>query len=44
MGSATIPEANRPIQDNSFWLHESDINNITPDQVIHKIKTMMGLN
>ena len=44
MGSATIPEANRPIQHNSFWLHESDINNITPDQVIHKIKTMMGLN
>jgi ADP-heptose:LPS heptosyltransferase len=44
MGPATIPDAMRPVQDNSFWLHESDINAITPDQVIHKIKSMMGLN
>ena len=44
MGSATIPNAMRPIQDNSFWLHKSDINAITADQVIQKIKTVLELN
>lgn len=44
MGSATIPDAMRPIQDNSFWLHKSEINAITPKQVIQKIKTIMGLS
>jgi len=41
MGSATVPEAMRPIEKNAGWIHHATIESITPKQVVAKLQAML---